>query len=397
MAAASVKSAVSGTAGVAQPDPAHLGDSEKASATASVSGADSIDAEKQEVSPAEENPPRDVHGVRWFLVVIAILSSVFLFSLDNTVVADIQPAIVLEFDDVSKLPWLTGGFLLACLATTPIWGKLYGQLEAKWTYLFCLVLFEVGSALCGAAPNMNAMILGRVIAGLGGSGVYIGVMTLLSVTTTLEERPQYISYTGLIWGIGTVLGPIVGGAFTDSSAGWRWAFYINLVIGAVFAPVYLFFLPTHDMRPGVPFLNRFKEVDWVGAVLMIGAITAGIMAISFGGVLYAWNSGSIIACFVVSGVLFIILGFQQVYTIFTTESRRIFPIQFLKRKTMVILFAETSSASTAVGIPLYMYVTLHPRTERSKANIVSGFHSFSSSHKATRHWRLVFVSCHILP
>jgi MFS family permease len=95
-------------------------------------------------------------------------------------------------------------------------------------------MFELGSAVCGAAPSMDALIIGRAIAGVGGSGMYVGVMTLLSVTTTIHERPMYIGMTGLTWGAGTVLGPIIGGAFADSPATWRWAFYINLVVGGIF-------------------------------------------------------------------------------------------------------------------------------------------------------------------
>ncbi|CZT07193.1 related to major facilitator (MFS1) transporter [Rhynchosporium agropyri] len=321
-----------------------------------VSGNTSItDQEKQgTVTQAEEKPPRDITGWRWVVVVLAILSSTFLFALDNTIVADIQPVIVKQFDSVSKLSWLSVSFLIGAAATNLLWGKIFGQFEAKWTYILCVFLFELGSAVCGAAPNMNALIIGRAICGVGGSGMYVGVMTLLAATTTIHERPMYVGGTGLTWGVGTVLGPIIGGAFTDSSAGWRWSFYINLVIGALCAPVYLFMLPKYDPRPGVSFLNRAREMDYVGALLTVGAFVSGVMAISFGGLTFEWNSPTIIGLFVCSGVLFILLGFQQVYTIFTSTSRRIFPIQFFKSRTILILFAMTAAGGCAVFIPIYM-------------------------------------------
>ena len=84
-------------------------------------------------------------------------------------------------------------------------------------------------------------------------------MTLIAYTTTMKERATYVGLTGLTWGAGTVLGPVIGGAFADSSATWRWAFYINLCIGALFSPVYLFLLPSADPRPGVPLLSRIKH------------------------------------------------------------------------------------------------------------------------------------------
>lgn len=155
-------------------------------------------------------------------------------------------------------------------------------------------------------------------------------------------------------GLGTVLGPIIGGAFTDSSAGWRWSFYINLLIGAVCAPVYLFMLPNHDPRPGVSFIDRAREMDYLGTLLTVGAFISGVMAISFGGIEYEWNSGTIIGLFVCSGILFILLGLQQVYTIFTNTSRRIFPIEFFRSRTILILFAMTAAAGTAIFIPIYM-------------------------------------------
>jgi MFS family permease len=312
-----------------------------------------VDEEKAP-QPEQEVPPRDIEGWRWLTVVFAILSSTFLFALDNTIVADVQPVIVEHFDSVSKLSWLSVAFLIGAAATNLVWGKIYGQFNAKWTYIFCVALFEVGSAICGAAPTMDALIVGRAICGVGGSGTYVGVMTLLAATTTIHERPMYVGGTGLTWGLGTVLGPIIGGAFTDSSAGWRWSFYINLCIGAVCAPVYVFLLPNKDPRPGVSLLDRAREVDYVGMILTIGAFVSGVMAVSFGGVTYPWNSGRIIGLFCCSGVLFILLGIQQVYTIFTTTSRRIFPVEFFKNKTVLILFAMTSAGGTAIFIPIYM-------------------------------------------
>jgi len=158
-----------------------------------------VDSEKNQVRTEEVKPPRDIEGIRWAIVVIAILSSTFLFALDNTIVADIQPAIVLHFGSVDKLAWLSVAFLLGAAATNLVWGKIYGQYNSKWTYIFCVVLFEVGSAVCGAAPTMDAMIVGRAICGVGGSGMYVGVMTLLASTTTIHERPMYVGGTGLTW------------------------------------------------------------------------------------------------------------------------------------------------------------------------------------------------------
>ncbi|KAH0548215.1 hypothetical protein GP486_008069 [Trichoglossum hirsutum] len=324
------------------------------SASTSVSGVDTLVEKSQPHGDKAEEPPRTVKGFTWALVVLAILSSTFLFALDNTVVADVQPTIVERFGDIGKLPWLSVAFLLGTASTILVWGRIYGQMNAKWLYVGTVFLFEAGSAICGAANTMDALIFGRAIAGVGGAGMYVGVMTLLSVTTTMHERPMYIGMTGLTWGAGTVLGPVIGGAFADNKhTTWRWAFYINLVIGGAFAPVYLFLLPSSDPRKGVSYRKRLAQIDFVGTILIIGATTSGVMALSFGGLTWPWNSGKIIGLFCTSGVLFILFGLQQVFAVFTTVEQRLFPVHFVKSKIMLILFAMTASAATSVFLPVY--------------------------------------------
>lgn len=140
----------------------------------SISGNGDFVDEKQ-LPLAEQASPRDVHGWKWTLVVISILSSIFLFSLDNTIVADVQPAIVKEFNnDVQRLPWVSVSFLLGAASVNLIWGKVFSQFNVKWTYIGCVLFFEVGSAICGGSNSMNTLIIGRVLCGVSGSGMYVG-------------------------------------------------------------------------------------------------------------------------------------------------------------------------------------------------------------------------------
>ncbi|KAJ5794562.1 MFS drug efflux transporter [Penicillium paradoxum] len=300
-----------------------------------------------------EAPPRDLKGWKWIVVVLSILSSSFLFALDNTITANIQAEIVRDFEAVNKLSWISVGLVMSASATVLLWGKIFFHFNTKWTYIISVAVFEIGSAVCGSAPNMDALIVGRVLCGIGGSGLYIGVITLLAATTTLQERPMYVASTGMTWGLGMVLGPIVGGGFSQSSVGWRWAFYINLLVGAACAPVYLFLIPNIDPRKGASLSARVREIDWLGSILNLGAFLSGVMAISFGGLTWAWGSGNIIGLFVCSGVLFTLLGLQQAYTICTTVTQRILPLEFFKSRTMLILFASTAAAGTACFVPVY--------------------------------------------
>ncbi|TEY39868.1 hypothetical protein BOTCAL_0449g00050 [Botryotinia calthae] len=302
---------------------------------------------------AAESSTRTINGLSWILVVACISSSTFLFAIDNTIVADIQTAIFEEFDEVGKLTWVSVAFMLGAAGTNLMWGKAYGTFDAKHVYIFTTLIFEVGSAICGGAPNMNALIVGRAICGLGGIGMYIGVMTVISENTSKTERPVYLGLIGILWGIGTVVGPFIGGAFADSSATWRWGFYINLCIGGAFAPLYVFLIPNSKPRSNLSLLGRWVQIDWLGALVLLGAIACLLMAIAFGGVLFPWNSGSIIGLFVTGGILFIALAIQQSYVMGTTEEHRLIPIEYLHSKEIVILFIETACAGAAVFLPIY--------------------------------------------
>ncbi|KAH6656000.1 major facilitator superfamily-domain-containing protein [Truncatella angustata] len=301
----------------------------------------------------DDKSPRKLSGIVWGICVAAILSSVFLFALDNTIVALVQPKILESFGEIEKLPWVSVSFALGSVAMNLLWGKLFGQFNGKKLFIAAVLLFEIGSAICGAAPTMNAFIVGRAICGVGGTGIYMGAMNLISVSTSTIERPLYLGFIGFTWGSGTVLGPIIGGAFSDSSATWRWAFYINLCIGALAAPAYFFLLPSHDPMPGVSVSKRASNIDYAGTILIIGAQVSGVMAISFGGSVYAWNSGQIIGCFVCAIVLWILFSLQQGYSIFTTPERRLFPGDLVRNWELDILFAQTAAAISCAFIPIY--------------------------------------------
>ncbi|PQE21781.1 hypothetical protein CJF30_00011014 [Rutstroemia sp. NJR-2017a BBW] len=319
------------------------------------------EAEQLPSPPAleEDEPVRNLRGIKWIVCVLSIYSSVFLYALDNTIVATIQPAIIADLGHIEKLPWVSVGYQATSVALDLTWGKLFGKFNGKSLFLATVSIFEIGSAICGATPNINAMIIGRAICGVGGIGIYMGALNILAVTTTSKERPVYISLMGICWGTGTILGPVVGGAFADSSATWRWSFYINLVIGAVAAPSYIWLLPsTNTHLKATKLLDRIRSVDWVGTVLICGAVVSGIMGINFGGVLYSWSSGKIIGCFVCSGVLWILFGLQQYSSTFTTPQDRLFPCDIVLKWEADVLFIQTacgmgSSLVFIYFIPLY--------------------------------------------
>lgn len=157
-------------------------------------------------------------------------------------------------------------------------------------------------------------------------------------------------YSGLIFGTGTCIGPIVGGGFAQSSVQWRFAFYLNLIIGGLFTPFYIFLLPPFDPRPGMPYNRRFREFDYVRCFL-------AIIPINFGGAIYAWNSPTIIVLFVLGAVFTIVFFVQQQTSFLTSPDHRMFPMQFFKEKEYLLLFCLTP-ASNAAGFVTIYYIPL---------------------------------------
>ncbi|PNP56718.1 hypothetical protein THARTR1_03414 [Trichoderma harzianum] len=295
---------------------------------------------------------------KWVLTLITVYVTGALYGLDTTVAADVQGTVLEQFGEPEKLAWIGVGFPLGSVAVILSMGKAYGIFDVKWLFFATAVMFEVGSAICGAAPNMNALIIGRVIAGAGGAGIYLGGLNILSLLSSPRERPLYIAGTGVSWGVGTILGPIIGGAFAESSATWRWkAFYINLVIFAVTCPVYIFAIPSLDPQPTLKLLQRLAAVDWLGTVLNAAIYAVWVLALTFGGAEWAWSDGRTIACFVTCGVLIILFGLQQRFKIFTTKAQRIFPAGFLLSRSLVLQHFATACTTTTIFAPVY-YIPL---------------------------------------
>lgn len=173
---------------------------------------------------------RRITKIRWCAICVAIYSANFLHGLDNTIVADIQADISTTFNNVVDLGWLGSGFCLGCAVSSFPIGHAYGLFDVKKIYIGSLVMFAAGSALCGAAPTMNAMIVGRVWAGAAGAGMYLGTLNLFTSLCLPSEQPIYVGLIALIYGTGAILGPIVGGALADCAATWRWVSYVSSII-----------------------------------------------------------------------------------------------------------------------------------------------------------------------
>ena len=298
-------------------------------------------------SPAEARP---IHGLKWAATVASLYSFALLYGLDTTIAADVQPAILKSLGNVQKLAWIGAGFPLGSVATILPLAFAYGIFELKRLVIISIVIFEAGSAVCGAAPSMDALIFGRVLAGIGGGGMYLGALNFMSVFTTLRERSVYNALIGMIWGLGTILGPIVGGLFAEQAT-WRWAFYINLVLAGVFGPILIFLSPTNQPQPDKPFFQKLAQMDWLGATLFAGVFTSYVVGMTFGGAIWPWSDGRFIGTIAVSGVLLMVFIVTQYYSVLS--KKRIFPGHLLHSRSMILLYMGTATSATALAIGAY--------------------------------------------
>ncbi|KKY24089.1 putative mfs drug efflux transporter [Diplodia seriata] len=272
--------------------------------------------------------------------------------------ADVQGPVTEAFGHVEQLSWIGAGFPLGSVCVILLLGSFYNTFNIKWVFVCTVVLFEAGSALCGGAPTMSALIVGRVIAGAGGSGIYLGSLKYYAVMTEEKERGFYMSLIGVFWGLGAVLGPVIGGAFSVSAATWRWAFYINLVIGAISAPALLFYLPSINPQQGVSIRARLATIDFAGFVLGAGMWVSFLLAFTMAGSQWPWSDGRTIVTFIVFGAVLILYASQQYFAILTTPARRAFPIHLLRDRTQVLLYIVTAAGTTTLFVVVY-YIPIY--------------------------------------
>ncbi|KAL4804556.1 major facilitator superfamily domain-containing protein [Aspergillus unguis] len=255
---------------------------------------------KDPPSDSETSTEEYPTGLRLLCVVLALVLAIFLTSLDFTIIATAIPRITDDFHSLGDVAWYGSSFFLVTASFQTAWGKAYGFFSLKLTFLLALFLFELGSLVCGVAPSSVALIVGRAIAGLGAAGLNTGSFTLVAFCAPPKQRPIFTGIIGLSYGIASVVGPLLGGVFTESVT-WRWCFYINLPVGAVSAFFIIFFFQNpaaSKSNDTSSLISKLLQLDPIGTLLVLASVTCYILAMQYGGQTYPWSHSIVIGLIV---------------------------------------------------------------------------------------------------
>ncbi|SCV73983.1 BQ2448_6413 [Microbotryum intermedium] len=260
-------------------------------------------------SPPAVDESTILTGKKLAIVFVSMLLSLLLIALDQTILATALPRIASDFHAFNLQGWVSSAFILTQTGFLLPYGQLLRIWPAKYCLLVSVVLFEVGSALCGGAPNVYALIIGRAISGVGAAGIFSSMMQIIAQVTRLEDRPRLFGLFGAVFGLSSVIGPLIGGALTEYSS-WRWCFFLNIPVGGVTFTTVMFLLKASLPLGAKPEdttmkarLRNTTRMDWVGATLLFAAITCLVLALQWGGNTKPWSNGSVIASLVVAVVL----------------------------------------------------------------------------------------------
>ncbi|GKZ87507.1 hypothetical protein AnigIFM59636_003933 [Aspergillus niger] len=263
-------------------------------------------------APETEANPNAMHGFKLFAIFVGICFGAFLMSLDIFVIATAIPSITSDFHDTAQLAWYPAAYSLTTCALTPLAGKLSSSFPLRWIYISFFSIFMVGSFVCGFAPNSNAFIVGRAIAGIGASGVASGGFVIVLTVSPEKSKPLLLGICSSCFAMGLILAPVIGGAFTQDTT-WRWCFWVNLPPGALTLLSMLFLFKPPSIQRNKTVAQRILDLDLIGCAIFVPAVFMLLLAMMWGGTKEAWNSATTIGLFVGSGVAFIIFVLWEGY------------------------------------------------------------------------------------
>jgi EmrB/QacA subfamily drug resistance transporter len=293
---------------------------------------------------AQADAPAQVgQNQRVRLIFGALLLVLLLASLDQTIVSTALPTIVGDLGGVADLSWVVTAYLLASTVAGPVYGKLGDQYGRKMVLQAAIVIFLVGSALCGISQNLTELIVFRGIQGLGGGGLIVTTIAVVGDIFPPRQRGRYQGYFGGVFGVSTVLGPLLGGFIVDNLS-WRWIFYVNLPIGVIALAVI-----ATAFQPRVEHVKH--TIDYLGSALLAGGLSAIVLYTSLGGTRYSWTAPWMLALIIGGGALLVAFVFAE-----RRAAEPIVPLELFRNR----VFTVTSAVGFIVGLALFGAITYLP-------------------------------------
>jgi EmrB/QacA subfamily drug resistance transporter len=302
----------------------------------------SAQVERAGVAPA----PPSVTGLRGRplrLVFGGLMLVMFLAALDQTIVATALPTIVTDLGGLNHISWVVTAYLLAQTVVTPLYGKLGDMYGRKIVLQSALVVFLLGSALCGLSQNLDELIAFRALQGLGGGGLIVSAQAAIGDVVPPRERGRYTGLFGGVFGLASIAGPLLGG-FLTSNLSWRWIFYVNLPLGVLALFVLAATLPTASER-------THHTIDYLGTALLAAGLAGIVLATSLGGTSYAWGSPTVVGLAVGGALALVAFGLVE-----RRAPEPVLPPRLFRNR----VFAVTSIVGLIIGFALFGAITYLP-------------------------------------
>ncbi|KAG9033576.1 hypothetical protein FRB95_014654 [Tulasnella sp. JGI-2019a] len=311
-----------------------------------------------------------VTGAKFWLIFTGMMLSIFLVTLDQTILATAIPRIASDFDALEQQTWIASAYLLTQSGFILTYGQLLAVVNTKWIYLTAVAIFEIGSIICGAAQSMDVLIFGRAFAGAGAAGIFVTTLCILARITRIEQRALLFGLFGAVFALSSVVGPLLGGAFTDHVS-WRWVFFINIPFGVItILTILLFIKREHSAPPAditVPEWKRIMNIDWIGYVLSVCIITALLLPLQWGGVTKSWSDKAVVASFcVLGGLIVVFLAWE-----WHKGDKAVMPLSIWKNRTQVGCCASAFFSMLILCLAIY-YLPLYYQSSQGKSATSSG-------------------------